>query len=366
MRNIVFIAVFFLWACVDQLKQEKQPEDNKSIAWRVAEHAKKQKAKLLSEKIKNDPTNIALLYQRVEYNKSNNNYENPKDLESALYDLKEIVRLDSLDGNNHYQIAETYFELSKFPNANWKYPLDATHHLEKALNIDNEDYRSHALLGNLLLDYALLDSAKYKEAIKHFNTSLKIEYNQANTHLLLGYTFKQLQYEKQAINCFRNAVNVDPEFKEAYVQLGQMFHVKGDTTAVVYYDNALELNPTDEMILYKKAMFYQSIMQWNAALEAYADLHKVNAFHSDGHYNIGFIHMELELYDVASNNFSDAIYGNSEFHQAYYARGNCFETLGNIAQAEVDYKRAIEIKPDYIFAVDALRALDLRNKRFNK
>ena len=348
-RNIIFIAVLFLCACESNAQKENQSENSS-----------------LSEKIKSDPTNIALLYQRVEHNKSKSTPTAAKDLESALYDLQEIVRLDSLDGNNHYQIAETYFELSKFPNANRKYPSDAEQHLEKALNIDNEDYKSHALLGNLLLAGAFLDSVKYKEAIKHFNTSLRIEYNQANTHLLLGYTFKQLQYEKQAINCFRNAVNVDPEFKEAYVQLGQIFHVKGDTTAVVYYDNALQLDPTDEMILYNKAMFYQSILQWNAALEAYAALHKVNAFHSNGHYNIGFIHMELDLYDMAANNFSDAIYGHSEFHQAYYARGNCFETLGNIAQAEVDYKTAIEIKPDYTFAVEALEELLLKNKKYNK
>ena len=36
----------------------------------------------------------------------------------------------------------------------------------------------------------------------------------------MGYAFKQLEQEDNAINCFRNAVNVDPEFKEAFVQLG--------------------------------------------------------------------------------------------------------------------------------------------------
>jgi tetratricopeptide (TPR) repeat protein len=182
----------------------------------------------------------------------------------------------------------------------------------------------------------------------------------------MGYAFKQLGQDDNAINCFRNAVNVNPEFKEGFVQLGQMFHVKGDTIAVVYYNNALQLDPTDEMTLYNKALFYQSIMDWNASLEAYADLHKVNFTHSSGHYNIGFIHMELGLYDVASNNFADAIYSNSEFFEAYYSRGNCFETLGNITQAEVDYKRAIEINPEYTFAVEALEQLQLKNKKYKK
>jgi len=75
--------------------------------------------------------------------------------------------------------------------------------------------------------------------------------------------------------------------------------------------------------------------------------------------------MELDLHDVAVNNFADAIYSNSVFYEAYYARGICFETLGNIAQAEVDYERSIEINPEYKYAVDALNNLKNNNKKYN-
>ena len=76
--------------------------------------------------------------------------------------------------------------------------------------------------------------------------------------------------------------------------------------------------------------------------------------------------MELGLYDVAVNNFSDAIYSDSEFYEAYYSRGNCFENLGNIAQSESDYKRAIEINPKYNYAIEALESLIEKNKKYNK
>ena len=103
-------------------------------------------------------------------------------------------------------------------------------------------------------------------------------------------------------------------------------------------------------------------MDWNNALSSYSELHKVDPFHADGHYNLGFIHMELQLYDIATNNFSDAIYSNSNYYQAYYSRGICFETLGNIAQAESDYKRAIEINSNYDFAITALKNLKNKNE----
>ena len=336
-RKIAFIALLILASCSFSKEKDKKSE-----------------IQILSEKIAQNPSDIDLLYSRVDYNKSNNN------LESALFDLKEIVRLDSLNAIHHNNIAKVYFEISKGKNPDPKYPLLVKYHLEQSIKINAQNKEALALMGELLLAYD-----KYEDAIKSFNTSLKIEYNQAKTHMLMGYAFKKLGQSDNAINCFRNAVNINPDFFEAHMQLGQIFHLLGDTTALRYYDNALYLNPFDEMVLYNKALFYQSMLDWNNALSAYAELHKVSPFHSSGHYNLGFIHMELELYDVATNNFSDAIYSNSEFYEAYYSRGNCFETLGNIEQAESDYKRAIEINPQYVYAIEALASLREKNKKYN-
>jgi tetratricopeptide (TPR) repeat protein len=149
------------------------------------------------------------------------------------------------------------------------------------------------------------------------------------------------------------------------MQLGHIFHLIGDTNALIYYNNALKIKPSDPMVLYNKALFYQSIFEWNKSLEVYSKLHNVSPFHSSGHYNLGFIHMELKLYDVATNNFSDAIYSDSDFYEAYYSRGICFENLGNIAQAESDYKRAVEINPDYSYAIEALLRLKENNNKYN-
>lgn len=338
LRKLVFLTLIFITACVSDKEKEQKTE-----------------IQILTEKITENPTDITLLNDRVEYNKAKNN------LESVLYDLKEIVRLDSLNTDNHLKIAAIYFELSKGKNGNPKYPSLVKHHLEKSINLDAKNAEAFSLMGELLLAYG-----KFEDAIKSFNTSLKINYNQENSHMLMGYTFKQLNQTDNAINCFRNAVSVNPDFKEAHVQLGQIFHQLGDTMAIEYYNNALSITKDDELVLYNKALFYQDMLDWNNALDAYAELHKVNYTHSSAHYNLGFIHMELGLYDVAANNFSDAIYSNSEFFEAYYSRGNCFETLGNISQAESDYKRAIEINPEYKYAIEALGTLQKINKKYNK
>jgi len=309
----------------------------------------------LSEEVAKNPANISSLYARVYYNLSEGN------LESALYDLKEIVRLDSLDAINHYNIAEIYFELSKSNNRKSKYPSLVRYHLEKSLKLDDANPSVYALMGELLLAYY-----EYEDAIDLFNLSLKIEYNQERTHMLMGYAFKKMGNSKNAIDCFRNSVNINPDFIESHIQLGQIFHLLNDTTALIYYSNALALDSSNKIVLYNRALFFQNQLEWNKALDAYADLHNVYPFHGDGHYNLGFIHMELKLYDIAVNNFSDAIYSDPNFYEAYYSRGNCFETLGNVKQAESDYKRAIEINSQYTYAIQALEDLLEKNIIYNR
>ena len=109
--------------------------------------------------------------------------------------------------------------------------------------------------------------------------------------------------------------------------------------------------------------YYQETEQWNKAIKAYTHLLQIYPSYADAYYNIGFIHIKLGLYDMASNDFSQAISFNPNFFEAYFSRGHCFETLGNIARAESDYRRAIEINRDYKNAIDALSALLKKNQQ---
>ena len=294
------------------------------------------------------------LYKTINYLISIN------DLSAAIKYAEDIIKLEPKKSKSYLNLANIYFELSKKRNANPSFPSLVKQNLEKSIELDNQNFIAYSLMGELLLA-----SGDYQESVNFLTKSLQINYNQENTHLLLGYTFKQLKEYPKAIDCFRNSLLINPSFFEANMQLGQIYHLLKDKNAILYYDNAIKLDSKNELVLYNKALFYQDMQEWNNALSAYAELHEVNKFHSDSHYNLGFIHMELELYDIAANNFSDAIYSNSSFYQAYYARGICFETLGNIKQAESDYKRAIQLNPDYYYAIEALSLLQQKNDVIN-
>ena len=317
------------------------------------DNVKKSEISLLSEKINKNPSNTDYLIDRAMFNLDKNKHE------SALFDLKQCLLIDSLNSEFNFLAAQSYFEISKYDKTKSEYGKLALECIKKSTDSDPNNHLALSLHGELNIAYA-----RYKQAIDLFNKSLKIKYNQFKTHHLMGYAFKQLNQHDIAIDCFQNSISINPIYTQSYIEIGLIYQLRNDTLTEIYYNNVLDIDSSDVITLYNLALYYQDNKLYNKALVTYNKLLVFDAFNTNTHYNIGFIHMELKLFNIAINNFADAIYSNSVFYQAYYARGVCFETLGNIAQAEVDYRRAIEINPDYTFAIDALEVLINTNKKY--
>jgi len=357
MYKFFFLFIILFSSCGSKKDDNSYKQDKNQIYKTTSNligYNQNNKIDYLSLFLSSNYISVDSLYKTINYLISIN------DLSATIKYAEDIIKLEPKKSKSYLNLANIYFELSKKRNANPSFPSLVKQNLEKSIELDNQNFIAYSLMGELLLA-----SGDYQESVNFLTKSLQINYNQENTHLLLGYTFKQLKEYPKAIDCFRNSLLINPSFFEANMQLGQIYHLLKDKNAILYYDNAIKLDSKNELVLYNKALFYQDMQEWNNALSAYAVLHEVNKFHSDSHYNLGFIHMELELYDIAANNFSDAIYSNSSFYQAYYARGICFETLGNIKQAESDYKRAIQLNPDYYYAIDALSLLQQKNDVIN-
>jgi len=342
MRFIFFISFFILLSCNNQ-KQEKQEKLRSELA-------------ILSQAISTSPNNPAHFVKRAEYFLAKNN------LESALMDYKECVKLSPTNGNYHYKLAFLYFEIAKYDRGKHQYPNKAFSHVEKSLQLAPNHIPSLLLKGEL----HLAAISQEKEAIACLNQIIELDYNTPRAHLLKGYIYAKLGEQEKAMQYFHNAIDINPSLEDAFLQLGLIFQQRKDSTAVIYYRNVLKINPKNKLALFGVGSYYQETEQWNEAIKAYTHLLQTHPAYADAYYNIGFVHIKLGLYDVASNDFSQAISFNPNFHEAYFSRGHCFETLGDIARAESDYRRAIEINQDYKNAKDALYALLKKNQQIKQ
>src|SRR5690606_2351540 len=137
----------------------------------------------------------------------------------------------------------------------------------------------------------------------------------------------------------------------AYIQLGLLYASVFDDLAIAYYNNALDLRPNSTEALYNKAFFLQEIEQIEEADSLYNKILEIDPEYYIAYYNKGFIRLVFsDNYNDAANLFTKAISFDETYYEAYYNRGYCFELLGEKEKALTDYKKALELKPDFTLA----------------
>ena len=90
---------------------------------------------------------------------------------------------------------------------------------------------------------------------------------------------------------------------------------------------------------------------YNEALITYSKLLNIDPNYKEAHFNMGFVNMfYLKEYKQGAVHFSNAVRVAPDYYQAYYNRGYCYELLGDIQRALIDYNNALEIEPTYTLA----------------
>jgi tetratricopeptide (TPR) repeat protein len=81
---------------------------------------------------------------------------------------------------------------------------------------------------------------------------------------------------------------------------------------------------------------------------------------------LGLCYFRLQRYADALPHFDAMIQAQPGFAHAYAARGAVLEPLGRDADAEADYRRALELQPDNLLALTGLAQVSLRAERYDE
>jgi len=122
---------------------------------------------------------------------------------------------------------------------------------------DSETLWSHALActtDNIIaegnLGQACYTKGKQREAMIHFQNSLRIEPRQAPVHSSLGVFLLETGRINESLAHLQTAVEIEPKFADAHYNLGNTYLQMGQAKdALSHYDRALEIDPNDTQAL---------------------------------------------------------------------------------------------------------------------
>jgi tetratricopeptide (TPR) repeat protein len=275
----------------------------------------------------------------------------------ALEDMKRLQKLDSNNAAYMLLLSDIYLKMAVKSSCS-----DANLFLQKAQKLDslnpeilikkakntficNPDFKNHLVAFTLIND-ALKKNAQLPEA-----------------YFWKGMIYLEETNYKLAISSFQTAIEVDPSYYAAYLQLGQLYGGAFKDTlqtddakkmAVSYLSNAVEVDSFNDEALYARALLYQNLQDWERAKLDYDRILKVYPTQVDALYNRGVCFFALKNWKNSEKDFTQILQFDSTYAPALKGRAMAFEEMGDLFQSARDYRKILLQYPN---EPDVLQAL---------
>ncbi|NES79827.1 MULTISPECIES: tetratricopeptide repeat protein [unclassified Okeania] len=171
---------------------------------------------------------------------------------------------------------------------------------------------------------------------------------QAKIYFSLGKALAKKREWKEAIAAYRQAIEREQNFADAYHFLGDALVETGDQTeAINVYKKAVEINPELWEVYHKLGNLLPEIGELEEAIINY---HKSIELKSDfcwSYNNLGDVLVKLEKWEEAVSAYRRAIELNPDFAWTYDNLGDVLVKLGNWEEAIATYRQFMEIQPNF-------------------
>ena len=258
----------------------------------------------------------------------------------AIRDIERALALDSNQAITYYERGEIYWRKQEVKLAYQSYQK----------SVEKDPLFSDGLIKKASIDIVLNN---YDQALDLLDEALKIKVTNPIPYYFKGRLFKAKGDTALAISSYQTAVELDPQYYDAYVELALLVAAQGNDLADEYYKTAIGIRPKSIEVWYNRAMYlqengYKNAENYERALSCYDTIAHIDTNFFGAYYNKGFIYYTyLKEYSKAIASYTQAIKAFPSYYQAFYSRGLCYEKMKERKMALEDYDKALAIQPDY-------------------
>ncbi|XP_037949671.1 protein O-mannosyl-transferase TMTC4 [Teleopsis dalmanni] len=223
-------------------------------------------------------------------------------------------------------------------------------------------------------------ASEWENEEKLFSSALKVCPNNAKVHFNIARLASDKKQHNKAMYHYHKAVELYPEYEAALMNLGNMYREKGDlNTAEKFIRAAISAMPEFPAAWMNLGIIQSARNEFEEALSSYKTALKFRKNYGICHYNIGNLYLDQNLYTEAMHHWQQAVAINPRQSKAWaniltmldnrglfedairvtgealkhmpnetaimFIRANAFGKLKHYVQAELLYKKIIELEP---------------------
>jgi tetratricopeptide (TPR) repeat protein len=217
------------------------------------------------------------------------------------------------------------------------------------------------------LGVVLYKKGQFSEAIDHFMLALQIRQSYEEAYFNLGMVLARQGKTDEAISRFYQTIRLNPDYAEAHSNLGSMYLNKGDADKAIFHSNeALRLNPK---LIEPRNNIGIALMQQGKMAEAIRQFQRTLELKPD------FIQAENNLkralaiqkeFEEEISRLQELLKDNPENVELHFQLGNLYFRKGDQLQAMQQYKKAIQLNPKFVPALNNLALVSTAKKEYYK
>jgi tetratricopeptide (TPR) repeat protein/serine/threonine protein kinase len=261
--------------------------------------------------------------------------------DEAIAEFREAIRISPNNGPDYHALAVALERKGSWDEAIAAY--------QEAIRLtpDNWVYRFN-------LGLALSTKGRPEEAAGAFKEAVRLNPKEARAHDQLGLVLRRANRSDESFAAYWEAVRLDPKNANAQAGLGNAFFDRGRwDEAIAAYRAVIRLNPDEAHWRAQLAhAFFQkkALDQANGAAREAIRLQPNDQY---GHHMLARAFLAQRRTDEAIASFREAVRlekDSANSARSYEGLGEALFQKGQLDEAVVHYKKAIELDPKYVVA----------------
>jgi tetratricopeptide (TPR) repeat protein len=222
----------------------------------------------------------------------------------------------------------------------------AMYYYQQALAIDPKLASVYRNLAKILTKLG-----REKQAVEYLYRALQLEpdWAEAKKHYSLGNLLWSQDKLSKAVNCFKVAIELQPDFFPAYYRLGELLTAKGlERQALTVYRQGIKANPQNPQFHFCLGQALAARQKWKQASNRYRHLLELAPDFAIGYYSWGVVLGEQRQWLEARSAYQKAIDLEPNYWEAYHQLGLVLQQQKLRSEALTAHQKVRELNPQFI------------------
>ena len=201
------------------------------------------------------------------------------------------------------------------------------------------------------LGTAFYERGRLREAMQHYQVSLRLNSNLASIHYNVGLTYAAMGRLYEAIAEYRESFRINPRFYPSHYQLGFTLLLLGrPQEALTEFAQVVQLMPTMPEAQYEWGVALSRLGRVTEAIPHYREALRLKPDYVEAECDLGVALYNLDQAPAAAECFERALRANPGIAETHFNLGLAYARIGWTDKAMTQYAETVQLDPKHVGA----------------